>query len=64
MDYARNVLGLPVPKVLDWSARAEDTDVGVEYISMEEVEGVELHQRYKNLRSEALALTSQVCTME
>jgi hypothetical protein len=40
MDYARNVLGLPVPKVLDRSARAED------------------------LRSEALDLISQVCTME
>jgi hypothetical protein len=64
MDYARNILGLPVPKVLDWSARAEETDVGVEYILMEKVEGVELHQRYKNLRSEALDLISQVCAME
>jgi hypothetical protein len=64
MDYARNILGLPVPKVLDWCARAEGTDVGVEYILMEKVEGVELHQRYKNLRSEALDLISQVCVME
>jgi hypothetical protein len=54
----------PVPKVLDWSARAEGTDVGVEYILMEKVGGVELHQRYNNLRSEALDLISQVCTME
>jgi hypothetical protein len=64
MDYARNILGLPVPKVLGWSARAEETDVGVEYILMEKVEGVELHQRYKNLRSEAFDFISQVCTME
>jgi hypothetical protein len=64
MDYARNVLRLPVPKVLDWSAWAEGTDVGVEYILMEKVEGVELHHRYKNLRSEGFELTNQVNAME
>ena len=30
MDYARNVLGLPVPKVFGWSAWADRTDVGAE----------------------------------
>jgi hypothetical protein len=64
MDYARTVLRLPVPKVLSWSARAEGTDVGAEYILMEKVEGVELHQRYKNLRSEGFELMSQVGAME
>lgn len=53
MDYARTVLGLPVPKVLDWSAQADRTDVGVECILMEKMQGDELHRRYKNLRSES-----------
>jgi hypothetical protein len=64
MDYARTVLGLPVPKVLNWSARAEGTDVGAEYILMEKVDGVEVQQRYKNLRSEAFDLITQVTAME
>jgi hypothetical protein len=35
MDYARTVLGLPVPKVFGWSASADGTDVGAEYILIE-----------------------------
>jgi hypothetical protein len=64
MDYARTVLGLPVPKVFGWSASADRTDAGSEYILMEKVEGVELHQRYKNLRSEGIELINQVTAME
>ena len=64
MDYARNVLGLPVPKVFGWSAWADRTDVGAEYILMEKVEGVEVHQRYKDLRSEGFELITQVNAME
>ena len=64
MDYACTVLGLPIPKVFAWSASADRTDVGAEYILMEKVEGIELHHRYKNLRSEGFELISQVATME
>lgn len=64
MEYARTILGLPVPKVLDWSAQADGTDVGVEYILMEKIEGVELRRRYKNLRSEGIELLNQVNSME
>lgn len=64
MDYARNVLGLPVPKVFGWSASADKTDVGAEYILMEKVEGVEVYQRYKDLRSEGFELINQVNAME
>jgi len=64
MEYARTVLGLPVPKVLGWSAQADGTDVGVEYILMEKVKGVELHRRYKNLRSEGVELVLQVNGIE
>lgn len=45
MDYARNILSLPVPKVLAWSSRASGTPVGCEFIIMEYVEGVPLADR-------------------
>ena len=64
MDYARTVLKLPVPKVFAWSAFADRTDVGAEYILMEKVEGIELHHRYKNLRSEGLEIINQLTAME
>jgi hypothetical protein len=64
MEYARTVLGLPVPKVLDWSAQAHKTDVGVEYILMEKIKGDELRRRYKNLRSEGVKLLDQVSDVE
>ncbi|KAJ8104742.1 hypothetical protein OPT61_g10596 [Boeremia exigua] len=42
MEFARNVLGNPVPKVLAWSSQAHESPVGAEYIIMERVAGVEL----------------------
>ncbi|KAJ4992998.1 hypothetical protein SVAN01_01350 [Stagonosporopsis vannaccii] len=44
MEFARNVLGTPVPKVLAWSSRAYENPVGAEYIIMEQVPGIELEQ--------------------
>ena len=64
MDFARTVLKLPVPKVFGWSASADGTDVGAEYILMEKVEGVEVHKRYKDLKSEAVDLIYQISAME
>ena len=64
MDFARTVLKLPVPKVFGWSASADGTDVGAEYILMEKVEGVEVHKRYKDFRSECFDLISQINVME
>ena len=48
MDYARNVLSLPVPRVRAWSARSEKTTnpVGAEFILMEKVEGDLLYTRW------------------
>nr|POF20617.1 altered inheritance of mitochondria protein 9, mitochondrial [Quercus suber] len=43
MDYARNVLGIPVPNVYAWSS-STDNPVGAEYILMEKCPGVELHK--------------------
>lgn len=39
---AMNVLGTPVPRVLAWSSDANENPVGVEYIIMEKVAGVQL----------------------
>ena len=43
MDYARNVLGVPVPQVYAWSSSL-DNPVGAEYILMEKCSGIELHK--------------------
>jgi hypothetical protein len=40
--WARNILDIPVPKVLAWHSHAHENPVGAEYIIMEEVPGVEL----------------------
>ncbi|KAH0834238.1 hypothetical protein J3R83DRAFT_11555 [Lanmaoa asiatica] len=32
MDCARNILSLPVPRILSWSANADASEVGTEYI--------------------------------
>ncbi|KAG6083652.1 hypothetical protein E4U15_001884 [Claviceps sp. LM218 group G6] len=42
MQFARDVLGTNVPRVLDWSSRAHDTKVGAEFILMETLDGVHL----------------------
>ncbi|KAL2811392.1 hypothetical protein BJX63DRAFT_444095 [Aspergillus granulosus] len=42
MDFARNELQIPVPKVLAWSSRAEETLVHAEDIIMEKAPGVNL----------------------
>ncbi|OGM49762.1 hypothetical protein ABOM_001798 [Aspergillus bombycis] len=41
MDFMRNIMGIPVPKVYSWSSTA-DNAVGAEYILMENVRGVQL----------------------
>lgn len=39
MDFMREILGTPVPRVLSWSADAQNNGVGAEYIVMEKVGG-------------------------
>jgi hypothetical protein len=48
MEFVREVLGVPVPRVLDWSA-TEEGDVGAEYIIMEEAQGEQLHEVWQDL---------------
>ncbi|KAF8446300.1 hypothetical protein L210DRAFT_2969073 [Boletus edulis BED1] len=47
MDYAKNILGLPVPRVLSWNAKADGSEVGAEYILMEHLQGMELYKMDK-----------------
>lgn len=42
MEFAREVLRTPVPKVYAWSSRAQETLVGAEFILMEKMNGMEL----------------------
>jgi hypothetical protein len=51
LHFAREVLKLPVPRVLTWSGekRGHVNSVGADYIIMEEVPGVCLGDRWKQL---------------
>ncbi|MCJ1224209.1 hypothetical protein MMC12_000853 [Toensbergia leucococca] len=46
---AKDMCGLPVPKVCAWSSRATENTVGSEYIIMEKVNGVELSQKWPKM---------------
>ncbi|KAM5447410.1 hypothetical protein MaudCBS49596_005921 [Microsporum audouinii] len=48
MDFARNMLGTPAPKVLGWSSGI-DNPVGAEYIIMEKMPGVQLETLWNKL---------------
>ncbi|KAF1951434.1 hypothetical protein CC80DRAFT_519375 [Byssothecium circinans] len=48
MEFARTILGLPVPKILAWSA-SEKNPVEAEYIIMEEAQGSQLHEVWEKL---------------
>lgn len=49
MYYAREMLRIPVPRVISWCSRAENTPVKSEYIIMEKVQGVQLYDHWVNL---------------
>lgn len=49
MDYVRNYLGVPVPKVLAWSSKAATNGIGAEYIIMETAQGIQLSNVWDNL---------------
>ncbi|KAF2855758.1 hypothetical protein T440DRAFT_485848 [Plenodomus tracheiphilus IPT5] len=49
MDFARNVLGTPVPRDLAWSSKAQENSVGAEYIIMEKVSGIELEHAWPKM---------------
>ncbi|KAF8683183.1 Altered inheritance of mitochondria protein 9, mitochondrial [Rhizoctonia solani] len=49
MDYVRTVLKIPVPEVLAYSARADSTPVGTEFILMRPGSGSELRKRWDSM---------------
>lgn len=64
MDFLRNVLGLPVPKILAYSTSANNP-VGAEYIIMEYVQGETLATRWLSLTTEEVKhVMTQVAGME
>ncbi|GAB1217885.1 hypothetical protein ATERTT37_007128 [Aspergillus terreus] len=52
MDYVRNILNVPAPKVYAFSSSA-DNPVGAEYIIMERSQGVELSKHWDEIRGPA-----------
>ncbi|KAM5464249.1 hypothetical protein MauCBS54593_007068 [Microsporum audouinii] len=48
MDFARNILGTPAPKILSWSSGI-DNPVGAEYVIMEKIPGVQLETLWNQL---------------
>ncbi|KAJ7471862.1 hypothetical protein FB451DRAFT_1351741 [Mycena latifolia] len=49
MDFTRNVLGVPVPKILAWSSQPATNGVGAEFILMESAPGVQLSTIWSSL---------------
>ncbi|KAL1613217.1 hypothetical protein SLS60_001449 [Paraconiothyrium brasiliense] len=61
MDFVRNVLGTPVPKVLAWNSKAQDNPVGAEYIIMEKAQGIELEKIWPSMNiKNRLALVENI----
>ncbi|KLO09775.1 hypothetical protein SCHPADRAFT_943361 [Schizopora paradoxa] len=52
LDFVRNIMSIPVPKVLAWSSRAASTPVGAEFMILEKVEGVEIHKPWTKIRKD------------
>jgi hypothetical protein len=64
LDFLRNVLKLPVPEVLGYSATS-DNPVGAEYILMERVEGESLASRWLSLTTDEVKhVMSQIAEVE
>ncbi|KAF1912816.1 kinase-like domain-containing protein [Ampelomyces quisqualis] len=49
MDYARDRLHIPIPKIFTYNTNAKSSDVGAEYIVMEECPGIELSRLWDDL---------------
>lgn len=49
LAFCRDILDMPVPKVIGWSSHANASPVGSEYILLERAKGVPLHSRWESL---------------
>ncbi|KAJ0424437.1 kinase-like domain-containing protein [Aspergillus carlsbadensis] len=64
MQYVRDRLRIPVPKVLAFCSKASDSDLGAEYIVMQKAPGIELGQKWDGLKArEKLSIVKQVAAI-
>ena len=49
LAFCRDILDMPVPKVIGWSSHANASPVGLEYILLERAKGVPLRSRWESL---------------
>ncbi|GAT22169.1 phosphotransferase enzyme family protein [Aspergillus luchuensis] len=64
LDFLRNELGLPVPRVFAWSNK-KDQPVGVEYIIMEKAPGNELSKKWPTMDiSDKVDIVSQLASIQ
>lgn len=65
MVQARNVLGVPVPKVLAWCSDANRSPIGAEYILMEKVSGRPLAEFWDNMKGrDKISLLQQISDID
>ncbi|KAL2061554.1 hypothetical protein VTL71DRAFT_6931 [Oculimacula yallundae] len=65
MNFLRNVLHLPVPRIYTWNSRLLDNPVGCEYIIMEKQSGVMLYNVWDNMKgSQKAEILKQVVEIE
>ncbi|KAL4802390.1 kinase-like domain-containing protein [Aspergillus unguis] len=65
MDFLRNVLNIPVPRVYAWSSRASENPLGAEYILMEKQAGVVLTSVWDSLKGkQKVQILDQVVDIE
>ncbi|KKK14208.1 phosphotransferase enzyme family protein [Aspergillus ochraceoroseus] len=64
LDFLRNELGVPVPRVFAWSSK-KDQPVGVEYIIMEKAPGNELSKSWPTMEvSDKVDIVSQLANIQ
>ncbi|OJJ37807.1 hypothetical protein ASPWEDRAFT_171269 [Aspergillus wentii DTO 134E9] len=65
MDFLRNALNLPVPRVYAWSSRASENPLGAEYILMEKQAGVVLTDVWDTIKGKQnVQILDQVVDIE
>ncbi|KAJ9297731.1 hypothetical protein DTO217A2_8554 [Paecilomyces variotii] len=64
MQFVREKLNIPVPKVLAYCSRGGESKLGAEYIVMEKAPGIELGRIWDDLKArEKLAIVKQVASI-
>ncbi|KAK2825770.1 hypothetical protein FQN49_007382 [Arthroderma sp. PD_2] len=65
MDFARNLVGVPLPKVYAWNPHTAGNSVGAEYIIMEKANGVLLSSKWPLMnKKQKVKLIKNVVSLE